>query len=100
MKLKIAYNDNSVQLVNDLKEIIKESYPLIEIESYQEELFKERKKAFALKYTYGTRLSPFAVLYNNDDKAVVAFYSEKDDCTFNKIIEALNSYIVYESTSN
>lgn len=95
MLLKVAYNDNSEQLVKDLKEIIPEKFPLLELEAYQEEVFKEKKKAYALKYTYGTRLSPFAVLFDNDDKAVIAFYSEEDNCTFDKITEALQSYIVY-----
>lgn len=100
MLLKVAYNDNSEQLVSDLKEVIPEKYAFLKLEAYQEELFKERKKAFALKYTYGTRLSPFAILFDNEDKAVIAFYSEDNNCTFDKITEALDSYIVYNKIEN
>lgn len=95
MLLKVAYNDNSEQLISDLKEVIPEKYAFLKLEAYQEELFKEKKKAYALKYTYGTRLSPFAILFDNEDKAVIAFYSEDNNCTFDKITDALDSYIVY-----
>lgn len=92
--LKIAFNDTSASMVSDLKQLIPEKFPLVELECYQEELFKERKKALGLKSQWGTFMSPFAVLIV-DDKPVKAFYSEEDACTFDKIVEALTSIIVY-----
>lgn len=100
MLLKIAYNDKSEQLVRNLEKVIPKEFPLIELKSYQEEIFKERKKAYALKYTYGTDLSPFAILYDENGKAVEAFYSEDGHCTYDNIIKSLNSYIAYGSKSN
>lgn len=94
MILKIAYNDASVPMVNKLKEVILEKFPLVELECYQEELFKERKKALGLKSQWGTSLSPFAILIS-EDRPMKAFYSEEDECTYDKIIEALTSIIVY-----
>ena len=99
MLLKIAYNDDSERLIKQLKDYIKD-FPLIELEAYHEQIFKERKKAFALKGEWGTRQSPFAILIDNDNIPVVAFYSERCECTLDKIIEALKSYIVYGSKSN
>lgn len=94
MILKIAYNDASVPMVNKLKEVIPEKFPLVELECYQEELFKERKKALGLKSQWGTFLAPFAILIS-EDRPIKAFYSEEDECTYDKIIEALTSIIVY-----
>lgn len=99
MLLKIAYNDDSERLIKQLKDYIKD-FPLIELEAYHEQVFKERKKAFALKGEWGTRQSPFAILIDNDNIPVVAFYNERCECTLDKIIEALKSYIVYGSKSN
>lgn len=94
MILKVAYNDGSAELVKQLKEIIPEKFPLVELITYQEELFRERKKAFALKSEWGTFKSPFAILID-ENKPVKAFYSEENECTFSKIIETLTSIIVY-----
>ena len=94
MLLKIAYNDDSERLIKQLKDYIKD-FPLIELEAYHEQIFKERKKAFAIKNEWGTRLAPFAILIDNDNVPVIAFYSEKGSCTSEKINEALHNWIVY-----
>lgn len=99
MILKVAYDDNSENLITKLKEFLVD-YPLINLEAYHENLFKERKKAFAIKSEWGTRKSPFAILIDNDHTPVVAFYSEEGNCTVDKIIEALNKWIVYEKKNN
>ena len=99
MILKVAYDDNSEKLISELKEALTK-FPMIELESYHEQLFKEKKKAWALKSEWGTRLSPFAIFIDNDHVPVIAFYSERNECTSDNIIESLKSYIVYGSKSN
>ena len=99
MILKVAYDDNSEKLITELKEVL-EKFPLVNLETYHENIFKERKKAFAIKNEWGTRKSPFAILIDNDHTPVVAFYSEESNCTVDKIIEALNKWIVYEKKNN
>lgn len=96
LKLKIAYNNNSIELIKELEKSLID-YPLIELESYHEDLLKERKKAFGLKTEWGTRQSPFAILIDNEKKPVIAFYNERNDCTLNKILETLQNYIVYDT---
>lgn len=93
LKLKVSYNDSNVTIVNKLIESIKD----IEFETYNEDVYRERKKAFGLRYEWGTKLSPFAILYA-EDKPIKAFYT--DDNTFN--IDYINNFIKnnYESTSN
>lgn len=99
MILKVAYDDNSEKLITELKEFL-EKFPLVTLETYHENLFKERKKAFSLKNEWGTRKAPFAILIDNENKPVIAFYSEKNKCTIDNISETLKSYIVYGNTSN
>ena len=94
MILKVAYDDNSEKLITELKEILV-NFPMVELVAYHEQIFKERKKAFAIKNEWGTRLAPFAILIDNDNAPVIAFYSEKKHCTSEKINEALHNWIVY-----
>ena len=44
MILKVAYDDNSQHLVDELKKVLSK-YPLVELQTYHEGLFKERKNA-------------------------------------------------------
>lgn len=99
MILKIAYNNTSVSLVQNLKSIIEE-FPMISLETYQEEIFKERKKAFKLKGAFSARQTPFAALYDNKKVPVIVFYSESNDCTFENIISKLKEFIAYEYKGN
>lgn len=98
MKLKVVYNDNCENLISNLKEFIKD-YPLIELEIFHENILKERKKAFGLKSEWGTRLSPFAILIDNENP-IKAFYSDVNECTIDNISKVLKSFIPYESASN
>lgn len=93
MILKVVYDDNSQMLIDKLKSILS-NCPLIELESYHEGLFKERKKAFGLKGSFSARLSPFAVLYNSENNPVKAFYSEVNECTLDNIIDNINKYSI------
>lgn len=94
MILKVVYDDDSQALVDRLEDILP-NYPLVELETYHEGLFKERKKAFKIKGGFSARRTPFAVLINNDSEPITAFYSEAGTCTIDVIIKALNSFIVY-----
>lgn len=42
--LKIAYDNSSESLVRELETLIPSKYPLIKLEAYNENIFKERKK--------------------------------------------------------
>ena len=95
MILKVVYDNNSQTLVDKLKSVLL-NYPLIKMESYNEGLFKERKKAFKIKRGFSARHTPFAVLINNDSEPVVAFYSEANTCTIDEILKTLNNYTVYD----
>lgn len=99
MILKIAYDDDSTPLVTKLKEMIPDKFPLLKLESYHEELFTERKKAFKLKGGFSARHNPFAVLIDNDSNPVRAFYSESGDCTKEEIIKTLTNFAAYEQRS-
>lgn len=94
--LKIAYDDSSEELIKKLREIIPDKYVLVKMETYHEGLFKERKKAFKLKGGFSARKSPFAVLIDENNKIVKAFYSESNECSYENIIKALDEYIIYK----
>ena len=94
--LKIAYDDSSENLVRELETLIPSKHPLIKLEAYHENLFKERKKAFKLKGGYSARHCPFAVLLDDDGKVVSAFYSESKECTLDNVLKVLNNYVTYD----
>lgn len=93
--LKVAYDDSSEDFVKELSEVITSRFPLITLESYHENLFKERKKAFKLKGGYSARKSPFAVGIDQEGKPIAAFYTESDTCTVDNIVNTLFKFIVY-----
>jgi hypothetical protein len=81
VRLKIVYNNDCLDLINKLQDCC-------DIESFNEDVFKERSKAFKLKGGYGARKTPFAVVFN-EEGPVKAFYSEDNSCTFENIINYL-----------
>lgn len=95
MILKLAYSENSTKLVQDLKDYLV-NYPLLKFETYNEQTMNERKKAFGLKSEWGAKITPFAVLIDDEkDKPLIGFYSEDNGCTFEKIINTLSNCIIY-----
>ena len=79
MFLKIAHNNESLELVQKLKDII-------DVEALNEDVFSSRKKAFSFKHTWGAKKSPFAMLYNDEEVPVMAFYSEDNNCNYETIL--------------
>lgn len=100
MVLKIAYNNECEKFINDLISAIKTYYPIINLEYYNEDIFKERKKAYAVKNPFAARKTPFAVLIDDEKNPVVAFYSEDNKCNVDEIINTLSNFIIYESQNS
>lgn len=94
-KLKIAYNNKCENIVKKLDKLIKDKYKLIDLESYNEDYYKEKSKAYKLKYGYSARMTPFAIF--TDGEFVIPFYSEDNKCNLENILKAIK---YYESTSN
>jgi hypothetical protein len=88
MKLQLSYNDESFK--KKLEDLINEKYPFVEFESFNENLFKEKKKAYKLKGGYSARMTPFALL--TEDKLVKAFYTEAQQCTIENILNTINEW--------
>lgn len=96
MELTLAVNNNSVLLANQLKKYAEEKCPLLEVQYHNEDIYKEKQKAFKLKGGYGARQVPFALLYDTlNKKPVKAFYSEVGECTLDNIINHLDKFISY-----
>lgn len=106
VQLATVYNDNSETYFQELETLIEDKYVAVKLVGYHEDVLKERKKAFGLKGGYGARKTPFAVLFDNEDNPIQAFYSEVNECTVDNIKKASDSFIVYnkqnenESSSN
>lgn len=95
MILKLAYSENSTKLAQDLKDYLV-NYPLLKFEMYDEQTMSGRKKAFGLKGEWGAKITPFAILIDDEkDKPISGFYSENNGCTFEKIINTLTNCIIY-----
>lgn len=95
MILKLVYSENSTKLAQDLKDYLV-NYPLLKFETYNEQTMNERKKAFGLKSEWGAKITPFAILIDDEkDKPLIGFYSEDNGCTFENIINTLSNYIIY-----
>lgn len=86
MVIKLAYNNDCENLFYDLTKALPEN---VSLEAYNESLYKERKKAFKIKGGFSARATPFAVLYNDENKAIKAFYSEDSSCTLDNILNSI-----------
>lgn len=92
-KLKIAYNNKCENIVKELDKLIKDKYKLIDLESYNEDYYKEKSKAYKLKYEYSARMTPFAILIDEEGKVIQPYYSESNQCTIETIVKTLNDII-------
>lgn len=81
----IVYNDSSVE--RRIKEANINSLPFIHF--IDERTLKGKKEAFKLKSFWGAKITPFAIILE-DDKAIKAFYSETDNDIIESLIEYLN----------
>lgn len=96
MELILALNNDYVILAGELRSYAREHFPLLNITYYNEDIYKEKQKAFKLKGGYGAKEVPFALLYDNfNKKPIKAFYAEDNSCTFDNIIKCLTNFVVY-----
>lgn len=89
MTVKIVYSEDCLPLKNQVVAYIWEKLPGVEVETYDELHYKDKKKAIMIKASCGTRLVPFVAVYDDNKELVKAFYSEVGDCTVNNIIKYL-----------
>ena len=85
LSIKVAYNDESKSQVDFLN-----GYPWLE--TYNEDNYKEKKKALTLKASCGARELPFIAFYH-DGELIKALYSEVDECNAAHANEFLADYI-------
>ncbi len=95
--LYICYNDSCHEFPNKVKNL----YPDLNIVTYDETHYKEKKKAYKIKGGYSARMTPFMLLLDNN-KYMKAFYSEDNGCTIDKLTEFINhlNFNDNESKSN
>lgn len=90
MTVKIVYNEDCQPLQNRITAHLWQNFPKIQVETYDESHYKDKKKAIMIKASCGTRLAPFVAIYDDNKELIKAFYSETGDCTFDNIINYLN----------
>lgn len=98
--IKVAYNDASVDFFKQLQQLIESKYPTASLVGYNEDLLKERKKAFSVKNGYAARKTPFAVILDYEETPIKAFYSEVSECTIDNIQYLLDSFVTYKEKEN
>lgn len=94
MIVNICYNNSCVNLVkaiNDFKNIT--------INSFNEDLYNEKKKSYKIKGGFSARMTPFVLITSDNKEYIKAFYSENKECTIDNVLNYLNTFN-NESTSN
>ena len=89
MKICIVFDEKSNIFAFTLIAYLCREHPDIKIETYDEDFFKEKKKAFKIKGACSARLTPFVSIYKKSE-LVKAFYSEAKECTFENIKKYLD----------
>ena len=82
MKLTLIYNQKD--FLEQVKSVVKKY--TIECDSFKD----KSAKAIKIKGYYGTKLSPFCVI--KDEQMEIPFYSDNNDCTIEHIDEVINLY--------
>lgn len=104
--LSIAYNNDSKDFFQATSELLKNDYPQVALSGYNESVFKSRNKAFKLKGGWSARKTPFALITDEEDNPIKAFYSEAEECTIDNIKFYLDTIITslkaneYESSNH
>lgn len=85
--LYICYNDSS----RELPKLIQDLYPELEVVSYDETHYSEKRKAYKIKGGYSARMTPFMLLLGKDKSFKKAFYSEDGNCNIQNLTEWISS---------
>ncbi len=92
MIVKIVYNEKSSTLASSVIAYLCKKHPDFEIESYDEDYYNDRKKAFKVKGACSAKLVPFVAIYNDHKELIKAFYTEAKECTFDNIKNYLDEF--------
>lgn len=91
LTFKYVYDSTKPDSIRDfLKEI--DGY-CINLESYDVNHYRQRKKAFKIKGSCSARENPFLAVYDGD-KLVKAFYTEANECNILYVRKWLFSYLM------
>lgn len=85
LSIKIAYNNETESQVDFLR-----GYPWLE--TYNEDDYREKKKAITLKASCGAKELPFIAFYH-DGELVKALYSEVGECDVDHVNEFIEDYV-------
>lgn len=89
MLVKIVTGEASTIFNNELLATLWRDFPDIKVETFNEDNYKEKKKAMMIKASCGTRFTPFVAVFNENKDLIKAFYSEVGECTVKDVIEYL-----------
>lgn len=76
MLAKIVYNDLYSDYAAEVAAIIWDADKENKVELYDEDSYKDKKKAILIKASCGTKLSPMVAIYNDEKELIKAFYRE------------------------
>lgn len=89
MLIKVVIGEGSTVFNNELLATLWRNFNDIKVETFNEDNYKEKKKAVMIKASCGTRFTPFVAIFNDDRELVKAFYAEVGECTVENIVEYL-----------
>ena len=79
IRVCFCYDNNSELLKGAVQKVISH-YPEVLFEAYNEDIYPERKKSYAVKGHFAARVNPFCGIFE-DDTITKGFYSEAKECT-------------------
>lgn len=95
--IRVVYcHDNNSLLDKEALQLFLKDYDCVQLETWNEELFNERKKSFAVKSHFAARMNPFCGVFI-DDTAKKGFYSEAQQCVLDDIKNYLSELIDRET---
>lgn len=91
IRVGICYNAGCQAFADELKKFLS-GFEDVEIEAWDEDIHKERRKSFMIKGHFAARQTPFCGVWKND-KALKGFYTEAGECSVPNITEFLIKHL-------
>lgn len=76
MIAKIVYNDLYNDYAAEVAAAIWDANKENKVELYDEDFYKDKKKAMLIKASCGTKLIPLVAIYNDEKELIKVFYQE------------------------
>lgn len=99
MILGLAYTNDDLDFYKEVEELL-EQYPLVRLESFCRDKYRDQKNYYKLTQHYATKSNKFMVLTDDEHRVVQPFYMENNTCSIDYLKIVLDHWTLYNPIEN